>query len=94
MFSECEFLLKFSLSLVKCQYSIYTQSYVLLLFKVRETINNEKKAIITLLLSPRKLLGSGQCLIFQILSGQDVHKNYYYRYFIRILGKGVGDGSS
>lgn len=92
MFSECEFLLKFSLSLVKCQYSIYTQSYVLLLFKVRETINNEKKAIITLLLSPRKLLGSGQCLIFQILSGQDVHKNHYY--FIRILGKGVGGGSS
>ena len=92
MFSECEFLLKFSLSLVKCQYSIYTQSYILLLFKVRETINNEKKAIITLLLSPRNLLGSGQCLIFQILSGQDVHKNYYY--FIRILGKGVGGGSS
>ena len=91
MFSECEFLLKISLSLVKCQYSIYTQSYVLLLFKVRETINNEKKAIITLLLSPRNLLGSGQCLIFQILSGQDVHKNYY---FIRILGKGVGGGSS
>ena len=92
MFSESEFLLKFSLSLVKCQYSIHTQSYVLLLLKVRETINNEKKAIITLLLSPKKLLRSGQCLIFQILSGQDVDKNYYY--FIRILGKGVGGGSS